>query len=88
MKYTDGSRIIDAYKWRGNVVTGDEQDTPVWVKDAIWTTHKIWFDSAWNMKVNTPDGEVYIKPSDYLIRDGNNIRVMAHNEFKERYSKA
>jgi len=88
MKYTDGNVIIEAFKWTGEVLVGDEERTPSWVKDAIWLSHTIWFDSAWNMKVRTSSGEeTYVKPCDYLIKDTNGIKVMAHNDFKEKYRK-
>ena len=88
MKYTDGRNIVDAYKWSGNVLAGGEKGTPQWLGDAILITHKIWFDAAWNMKVDTADGVKVCDVGDYVVNRNGVLSVIPHDEFKDSYTKA
>lgn len=82
---TDGT-VIEAYKYNGNVYSGDEVGMPQWVKDAILITHRIWFDPQWNMSVQTSYGVVRCKTGDYLINE-DGIDVVPHDVFKREYRK-
>ena len=88
MKYTNGNESIEAYKWNGNVLAGSEKGTPKWIGDAILITHRIWFDAAWNMKVDTNDGMKMCNVDDYIIKrlDGS-LDVVSHDDFKDGYRK-
>ena len=89
MRYTDGKRTIEAFKWNGNVLAGSEKGTPQWVTDEILLTHRIWFDAAWNMKVDTASGMRVCEVDGYIVKnhDGS-LDVLGHDEFKSQYRKA
>lgn len=88
MKYTNSKESIEAYRWNGNVLAGSEKGTPKWIGDAILITHSIWFDAAWNMKVDTKSGMKMCNVDDYIIkRNDVSLDVIPHDEFKDKYRK-
>lgn len=88
MRYTNGKVTVEAYKWNGNVLAGTEKGTPKWISDSILITHKIWFDAAWNMKVDTADGIKTCEVDDYIIKTKDGLGIIKHDEFKAKYKKA
>lgn len=89
MKYTDGKNTVEAFKWNGNVLAGTEKGTPQWLNDAVLITHKVWFDAAWNMKVETAEGMRICNVDDYIVRSNDgSLNIIAHDEFKAKYRKA
>lgn len=60
------------WQWKGEVLSGDEQNLPFWVADAI-KCGDLTYDKKWNLIIK--NGWIRVKAGQSIVRDENGLSL-------------
>ena len=58
------------WQWRGDVLSGEERNLPVWVSEAL-RNGDLTYDSKWNLVISRTN--VKVKPGQSIIKNENGL---------------